>query len=121
MKKERQSQPEPISLLLSRFLQTNFTDKKQNIFYTLCSQWADISRHLNLPTESQPVKWEKGKLTVWTESAVQVQELSFYKEELKFYINSHFKNLSITDIYFTINKQLLKAFTAKKQLLNGQA
>ena len=97
-----------LSDILDNFLKKQLVKESDQWFAVkLWQHWPQLTTQTTLQ-QTKPISYQKGRLVVWVAHSVELQELSFYIEELKDKINSHFKKQWITDIHFTLNKDLLK-------------
>ena len=112
-KKERHSEPQILSKLLSSFLQNQLMSEDQKFHIYIKNQWLRISKPAGLPAILYPAGYQNGCLSLQAETACALQDLSFFKETLKIYINQYldknspleFKKNRIKKIHFTLNKE----------------
>ena len=100
-------EPVPLSTLLSKFFDTHLEKSDAGFNFQLWQNWPQFAT-TDILSATRPVSLHKGRLVLWVGSSVELQELSFHTEELKKKINTHFKKELVRDIYFTVNKELLK-------------
>ncbi len=118
MTERKNKQPQLISSLLSDFFQIRLSDPNQKIRFYLERRWTEICKTFPSTILTKPVDYQSGHLLLWVKSSVEIQELSFYKEELKKQINIYLKKHEIKEISFTINQKLLQKKERSLNLLN---
>ena len=118
MTERKNKQPQLISSLLSDFFQIRLSDPNQKIRFYLERGWTEICKTFPSTILTKPVDYQNGHLLLWVKSSVEIQELSFYKEELKKQINIYLKKHEIKEISFTINQKLLQKKQRSLHLLN---
>ena len=118
--KKNSSQKIKEPILLSHILNTFFNKHlaaSDQLFSTkLWQNWSRLAMP-HIAAYTKPVVYQKGRLVVWVANSVELQELSFHVETLKHKINTYFGKQWITDIHFTVNKDLLKKREQSARLL----
>ena len=130
MNERKNSNPQHLSHLLDNFFQARLSHPDQQITLYLKKSWAEICKKYQPAQAAQIVNYQNGHLLLWVKSAVEIQELSFYKEDLKKYINVYLKKhidtknpklnpkkQQVTEILFTINQKLLQKREQSLKLL----
>lgn len=107
-------------VLLSNIIQDFFNEHliKSDLWFGL-KLWKEWSEFItsDILKKTKPISYKSGRLLIWVENSVEVQELYFYTEELKQKINFYFKKVWIKDIDFTVNKELLQQRKKSMKLL----
>ena len=93
--------------ILHPFLDKTLSKSDKWFAFKLWQHWSKLGT-ADIIKQSRPVHFQKGKLVLWVDNSVQLMELSFQIEELKNNINTHFKKKWVTDIHFTVNKEVLQ-------------
>ena len=134
MNERKNSSPQHLSSLLNSFFQARLSHPDQKIKNYLKKGWVEICKKYQPAKSTQIVDYQNGHLLLWVKSAVEIQELSFYKEDLKKYINAYLKKqisihntknsklnskkYQVTEVFFTINQKLLQNRERSLKLLN---
>ena len=132
MNKRKNSRLQPLSSLLDNFFQIRLSHPDQQIKLYLKKGWAEICKKYQPATLAQLADYQNGHLLLWVKSSVEIQELSFYKEDLKKNINAYLKKQihstnnpklnpkkhQVSEIFFTINQKLLQKKERSLHLLN---
>ena len=80
---------------------------KSDQWFELWEHWPQWSK-TEILQNTRPVSFKNGRLTLWVENSVALQELSFQTEELKNQINTEWGKEQIKTIHFTVNKDILE-------------
>ena len=109
---------EPVLLadILHIFFNDQLVKSDQWFGIKLWQSWPEFTT-IDILTQTKPVSYQQGRLVLWVANSVGLQELSFHTEELKQKINAHFGKNWVKDIYFTVNKDLLKKREQSAKLL----
>jgi len=109
-------EPNPLSSILNTFFNKHPATSDQLFGTKLWQNWSRLAMS-DIAAHTKPVSYQKGRLVVWVANSIELQELSFHVEALKHKINSHFGKKWITDIHFTVNKDLVKKREQSAKLL----
>lgn len=112
---KKTKEPTPLSDILSTFFQ-HLSKSDQWFSIKLWQSWPELAS-IDILKQTRPVSFQNGRLVLWVENSVELQELSFYIEELKNKINSHFEKQWVKEIHFTLNKDILKKREQSAKLL----
>ncbi|MYE07816.1 MAG: DUF721 domain-containing protein [Oligoflexia bacterium] len=104
---KNREEPLLLSHILNDFFNTHFTESDQWFGIKLWHSWSKFTTKKILK-QTKPVSYQKGRLVLWVDNSVELQELHFYIEELKQTINAYFQKQWVTEIHFTLNKDILK-------------
>ena len=134
MNARRNSKLQPLSSLLDSFFQAKLSHPDQQIKRYLKKAWDELCKKYQPAQFTKMVDYQNGHLLLWVRSSSELQELSFYKEDLKKYINAYLKKQiqmhfakntklnikkhQVTEIFFTINQKLLQKKQRSLHLLN---
>ena len=97
-----------LSDILQTFLEKTLSKSDKWFAVKLWQHWPKLGT-TDIVKQSKPVHFQKGRLVLWVDNSVQLMELSFQVEDLKNKINNHFKKKWVTDIHFTVNKEVLQS------------
>jgi hypothetical protein len=114
--KKKPKEPAPLSDILNTFFTQHLNKSDQWFGIKLWQHWPEMATS-DILRQTKPVSFQKGRLVLWVANSVELQELSFHIEELKDKINTHFERHWITDIHFTLNKDILKKREQSVKLL----
>ena len=99
--------PVPLSEILHTFFNKQYKQSDQWFSIQLWQKWPELTTS-DILKQTKPVSFQRGRMVLWVENSVELQELSFYIEELKDNINSYFNKQWVKEIHFTLNKDILK-------------
>ena len=110
----KDSVPVPLSQIVCDVLPSYF--KESSFLVKLWEHWPQLN---NIPIlqKAKPIGYKSGRLVLWVEGSVVLQELHFYIEELRNQINLFFKKESVQEIHFTVNKQALQRHLRSMELM----
>ena len=113
---KKTKEPTLLSDTLNTFFTQHLNKSDQWFGIKLWKHWPELATS-NILKQTKPVSYQKGRLVLWVANSVELQELSFHIEDLKDKINTHFKKQRVTDIHFTLNKDILKKREQSAKLL----
>lgn len=109
-------EPVPLSDILHTFFNKQCKESDQWFGVKLWQNWSKLATS-DILKQTKPVSFQNGRMVLWVKSSVELQELSFYIEELKDKINSHFEKQWVKEIHFTLNKNILEKRKLSAKLL----
>ena len=116
MSKRQTKELLPLSDITAGFFKQQW-GKSQGFAVKLWQEWGQFAS-TEVLQQTRPVGYQKGRLLLWVDGSTSLQELSFYTEELKNKINTHFGKEWVQSVHFTVDREILRKREQSIKLLH---